>query len=392
MTIWLIKRFIKHADEVRNPQVRTAYGLLANAVCIVGNILLCLSKGIVGMMFGSIGLIADAVNNLSDASNNIVGLLGFGLASRPADEDHPFGHGRYEYLAGLIISVFICAIGLNLMGTSIQKIIEPEPMEVGIAVYIVLVCSILAKIWMSLFNLKLGRIISSETLKACAADARNDVIATSAVLITTIISATTGINLDGLAGLGVGMFICWSGITLVREALNPLLGQAPDADYVDHIRTKLLEYPDIIGVHDLIVHSYGVGNYFASVHIEMLDDINPFDQHRLVDEIEERFRKEDRLILTIHSDPIVPNDPFVKELRGWLEECVRSINPALSIHDLRCASDAHSTTASFICDRPLQFSLSDEELEARIAEAIAVQYPHLICHMSFDTSYLPTHR
>ena len=243
MTQLLIRLFVGEKADMADARVRTRVGLVASVTCIVCNVALCVAKGVVGLLAGSVSVVADAVNNLSDASSNVVSLLGFKLASRPADAEHPYGHGRYEYLAGLVVAVLVCAIGINLVLSSVDKIVHPEPTDFGPAVAVALVASMLVKLWMSAFNRRLGRAIASETLEATAIDSRNDVISSAAVLASAVVSQLTSFDLDGWAGLAVGGFICWSGIELVREAVSPLLGRVPDPAYVEHIRSRIDELP-----------------------------------------------------------------------------------------------------------------------------------------------------
>ena len=388
MTSWLIRTFVPNAGDTGDPAVRTRYGLVASMTCIVCNVLLCMGKGAVGLVSGSVSIVADAVNNLSDASSNVVSLLGFKLASRPADEDHPYGHGRYEYLAGLVVAVLVCAIGINLVGSSVEKIMSPEPTEFGPAVVIVLVGSMAVKLWMATFNRRLGRAISSETLEATAVDSRNDVIATAAVLASAVVSQLIGIDLDGWAGLAVGGFILWSGIQLVREAVSPLLGKVPDPAYVEHIRDKIMSYPGVLGTHDLMVHDYGPGRQFASAHVEMAAEGNPLDQHDLLDNIEQDFKDDEGLVMTLHFDPIVTNDPQVRDMRHWIDLAVKDIDERLSIHDLRCVPGPTHTNVIFDCVRPTDCALSASELRARVSELVQDHYPRAVCKITVDESYV----
>ena len=267
MTEWLVHRFIPDADQTARPDERTAHGTLASIVCIGCNILLCTTKGLVGLAAGSVSVVADAVNNLTDASSNIVSLIGFKLASRPADKGHPFGHGRIEYMAGVVVAFIIVAVGLDLAKTSIQKIVHPEPADFSLAVVVALLLSIGVKTWMALFTHPLATRIDSVTLEATAQDSKNDVLATSAGRAAGIIGKLCGIDLDGVAGLAVGAFIMWSGFELVRETLDPLLGQAPDPKLVSHIHDTIMSYPGVLGTHDVMVHDYGPCRKFASAHV-----------------------------------------------------------------------------------------------------------------------------
>lgn len=305
MTDWLTKTFVKNYSDVSNRDVRLAYGRMAGIVCIVCNIVLCAAKAAVGVIAGSVAIVADAINNLSDAASNIVSLLGFKLASRPADSGHPYGHGRYEYIAGLVVSVLICAVGIELVMQGIDRVQHPQPVELSVALMVVLILSILVKLWMMFFNKNIGARINSSTLAATSVDSRNDVITTTAVLICTIITATSGLNLDGWASILLGGYILYSGVKLIFETLNPLLGQAEDPEFTEHIKQKILSYEGIMGTHGLMVHDYGPGNKFASAHVEMSADLSPIESHDIIDSIEQDFLKNDGLVMTIHYDPVV---------------------------------------------------------------------------------------
>lgn len=388
MTDWLVRTFVPDSENVGDPQVRTRYGLVASIVCIACNVALCLAKGAVGIATGSVSVVADAVNNLSDASSNVVSLLGFKLASKPADEDHPYGHGRFEYLAGLVVAILVTAIGVNLVIESVAKIASPEATEFGVATVVALVASMLVKLWMAAFNRALGRKISSETLAATAADSRNDVITSAAVLAAAIVSATAGVDLDGWTGLAVGIFICWSGFGLVKDAVSPLLGRVPDPELIDQIRSKILSYPGVLGTHDLMVHDYGPGRQFASAHVEMAGEEDPFAAHDTLDNIEQDFKRNMGLVMTLHYDPIVTDDPQVKDMRHWIDLHVRSIDPRLSIHDLRCVPGPTHTNVIFDCVRPHDLPLTDADLKRRIQATVSERWPEAVCVINIDSSYV----
>ncbi|MBM6775151.1 cation diffusion facilitator family transporter [Olsenella profusa] len=388
MTEWIVRTFVPRADEVTDPAVRTRYGLVASITCIVCNVVLCAAKGAVGLLAGSVSIVADAVNNLSDAASNIVSLLGFKLASRPADANHPYGHGRFEYLAGLVVAALVLAIGLNLTWSSIQKILAPEPVEFSAALVVVLVLSILVKLWMSAFNRSLGRRISSDTLQATSIDSRNDVIATTAVLLCTIFSSLTHLDLDGWAGTAVGAFIIWSGVGLVHDTVSPLLGQAPSPELVDHIRSKIMSYPGVLGTHDLMVHDYGPGRQFASAHVEMAAEADPMESHDLIDNIEQDFKEKDGLIVTLHYDPIVTDDPKVNDMRNWINQAVKQIDERLTIHDLRTVPGPTHTNVIFDCVRPHDLAMGNDELRRRVSELVCERYPRCICKITIDESYV----
>lgn len=388
MTEWLVRHFVRMSEQTDDPAVRMRYGQFAGIVGIICNVMLCLGKGAIGLVSGSVSIVADAVNNLSDAASNIVSLLGFKLASRPADPEHPYGHGRYEYLAGLVVAALVLAIGINLAWSSVQKIIAPSPTEFSGALVAVLVLSIAVKLWMAAFNRSIGRRINSDTLEATAVDSRNDVISTAAVLACACISRATGVDLDGWAGLAVGAFICWSGVGLLRDTVSPLLGQAPSPELVEHIHDKILSYPGVLGTHDLMVHDYGPGRQFASAHVEMAAEADPLESHDLIDNVEQDFKMEDGLIVTLHYDPIVTDDPEVRDMRHWISHAVEEIDPRITVHDLRCVPGPTHTNVIFDCVRPAGSALSSDELRERVARLVQGHYPRTIAKITVDESYV----
>ena len=390
MTEWLVHRFIHDADQTDRPDVRNAHGTLASIVCIVCNILLCTTKGLVGLAAGSVSVVADAVNNLTDASSNIVSLIGFKLASRPADKGHPFGHGRIEYMTGVVVAFIIVAVGLDLAKTSIQKIVHPEPADFSLAVVVALLLSIGVKTWMALFNHALATRIDSVTLEATSQDSKNDVLATSAVLAAGMIGKLCGIDLDGLAGLAVGAFIMWSGFELVRDTLDPLLGQAPDPQLVSHIHDTIMSYPGVLGTHDLMVHDYGPGRKFASAHVEMAAEIDPIRSHEVLDSIEHYFEDEEDLPLVLHYDPIVTFDPEDHDLRHWVSDQVKTIDGRLTVHDVRTTRQDGTLHVSLDCVRPHDLPMTDEELSARICKILHRRCADAVCHVTVDSSYVST--
>lgn len=304
MTDWLSRMFVRDYGRVNDPGVRVSYGIMAGVVGIVLNVALCAAKAVVGVAAGSVSIVADAVNNLSDASSNIVTLTGFKLASKPADSGHPYGHGRFEYLAGLVVAVLVTAVGFEIIRGGISRIIGPEPVEVSLPLLVVMLLSIAAKAWMMSFNKKLGDRIESETLAATAIDSRNDVITTTAVLVCALVSRFTGLELDGWAGLAVGIFVLVSGLALVRDTVNPLLGEAPSQEMVDRVVALVLATPGILGVHDLMIHDYGPGRKVASAHAEMDSRTSLLTAHTTLDGIERRVAFETGITLTLHCDPI----------------------------------------------------------------------------------------
>ena len=388
MTQFLIRCFIKRPDDVKDAAVRTAYGNLASLVGMACNILLCIGKLLAGTLFGSIAIMADALNNLSDASSNVVSLIGFRLAAKAPDAEHPYGHARYEYLAGLVVSVTILAIGLSLLKESALKVLHPTPVAFSWLSIGVLAASILVKLWLSGFNRAVGKKIDSETLMATAADSRNDVLTTGAVLLSTILCSLTGYGImDGIMGVGVAAFILWSGWGLVMDTLSPLLGESPSPELVEHIERTVMSYPGVLGVHDLMVHDYGPGHQFASLHVEFPAETDPLTAHDVIDNIENDFLKKDRLQVTIHYDPIVTADASVGVLRARLKEHARQLDPRLSIHDLRIVPGDSHTNVLFDLAFPAGYTGDIDQMLAKMCQFVKEQDPKYCCVVKVEQSY-----
>ena len=388
MTQFLIRCFIKRPDDVKDAAVRTAYGNLASLVGMACNILLCISKLLAGTLFGSIAIMADALNNLSDASSNVVSLIGFRLAAKAPDAEHPYGHARYEYLAGLVVSVTILAIGLSLLKESALKVLHPTPVAFSWLSIGVLAASILVKLWLSGFNRAVGKKINSETLMATAADSRNDVLTTGAVLLSTILCSLTGYGIiDGIMGVGVAAFILWSGWGLVMDTLSPLLGESPSPELVEHIERTVMSYPGVLGMHDLMVHDYGPGHQFASLHVEFPAETDPLTAHDVIDNIENDFLKKDRLQVTIHYDPIVTADASVGVLRARLQEHARQLDPQLSIHDLRIVPGDSHTNVLFDLVFPAGYTGDIDQMLAKMCQFVKEQDPKYCCVVKVEQSY-----
>ena len=388
MTQFLIRCFIKRPDDVKDAAVRTAYGNLASLVGMACNILLCIGKLLAGTLFGSIAIMADALNNLSDASSNVVSLIGFRLAAKAPDAEHPYGHARYEYLAGLVVSVTILAIGLSLLKESALKVLHPTPVAFSWLSIGVLAASILVKLWLSGFNRAVGKKINSETLMATAADSRNDVLTTGAVLLSTILCSLTGYGImDGVMGVGVAAFILWSGWGLVMDTLSPLLGESPSPELVEHIERTVMSYPGVLGVHDLMVHDYGPGHQFASLHVEFPAETDPLTAHDVIDNIENDFLKKDRLQVTIHYDPIVTADASVGVLRARLKEHARQLDPRLSIHDLRIVPGDSHTNVLFDLVFPAGYTGDIDQMLAKMCQFVKEQDPKYCCVVKVEQSY-----
>lgn len=386
MTELLIKLFAKQGAEER-----TSCGKLAGKVGIICNLLLCAFKFAAGVLSGSVSVTADALNNLSDASSGVINLIGFKLAEKTADEEHPYGHARYEYLAGFMVSVLVMVIGVVLLRSSVLRIISPEHVEFSVLTMTVLVVSILIKLWMMAFYRKVGRRIDSETLIASAADSRNDVISTSAVLAAAVISRFTPINADGIMGAAVAVFILFSGFGLLRNAISTLIGKAPDPGLCESIRRQILEYDGVLGTHDLMLHDYGPNRRFASVHVEVSADTSLIDSHETADRIERRFAAQG-LGMIVHIDPVLTAGSAAGEARSELSEIVRGIDERLSVHDVRLVRFSDHTRCSFDCVVPRGTGLSEQQLREEIERFMRTKHPDYICCIYFDSSFAPIQR
>lgn len=370
MTDLILRIFVRDHKNTEDPAVRDKCGRVAGAVGIVTNFLLFLIKIIVGTAFHSVSVTADAVNNLTDSGSSVVTLIGFKMASKPADEKHPFGHARIEYLSGVIVSFIVIFLGLQLGMSSIEKILTPEENALTPVALVVLVISILAKLWQCLFYRKVGRMIKSESVEATSKDSRNDVIATSVVLLGAVITMLTGVNLDGYMGAAVALFIVFSGVQLTISTADPLLGQAPEGELVQTITEKMLSYPGIIGMHDLAVHNYGVGRCFASAHCEVDAKNDILVSHDLIDNIERDFSRDLGIHMVIHLDPVIVGDARTDALHCKVQSLVTALYPTVTIHDFRAIWGV--THSNIVFDAAVPFAVKDsdavitQKLEAEI--------------------------
>ena len=359
MTDLILRIFVRDHKNTEDPAVRDKCGRVAGAVGIVTNFLLFLMKIIVGTVFHSVSVTADAVNNLTDSGSSVVTLIGFKMASKPADEKHPFGHARIEYLSGVIVSFIVIFLGLQLGMSSIEKILTPEENALTPVALVVLVISILAKLWQCLFYRKVGRMIKSESVEATSKDSRNDVIATSVVLLGAVITMLTGVNLDGYMGAAVALFIVFSGVQLTISTADPLLGQAPEGELVQTITEKMLSYPGIIGMHDLAVHNYGVGRCFASAHCEVDAKNDILVSHDLIDNIERDFSRDLGIHMVIHLDPVIVGDARTDALHCKVQSLVTALYPTVTIHDFRVIWGV--THSNIVFDAAVPFSVKDSD-------------------------------
>lgn len=359
MTDLILRIFVRDHKNTEDPAVRDKCGRVAGAVGIVTNFLLFLMKIIVGTVFHSVSVTADAVNNLTDSGSSVVTLIGFKMASKPADEKHPFGHARIEYLSGVIVSFIVIFLGLQLGMSSIEKILTPEENALTPVALVVLVISILAKLWQCLFYRKVGRMIKSESVEATSKDSRNDVIATSVVLLGAVITMLTGVNLDGYMGAAVALFIVFSGVQLTISTADPLLGQAPEGELVQTITEKMLSYPGIIGMHDLAVHNYGVGRCFASAHCEVDAKNDILVSHDLIDNIERDFSRDLGIHMVIHLDPVIVGDVRTDALHCKVQSLVTALYPTVTIHDFRVIWGV--THSNIVFDAAVPFAVKDSD-------------------------------
>lgn len=383
----LIKRFIKNYQDVDNATVRNDYGKFSSIMGIIFNVILFTIKLIAGLLSGSVAIVADAVNNLSDASSSIISFIGFKLASKPADADHPYGHGRYEHISALLVACLVLAIGIEILKSSIEKIIHPTDINASIITIVILVISILVKLYMMYFNTKTGKLIKSKTLIATAQDSRNDVISTGAVLLSIIISFAFNLNLDGIMGVLVAIFILVSGLMLVKDTLDPILGIAPEPETVKTISDLISSYEYVLGIHDLIIHDYGPGNTFASVHCEVDSKIDVLLAHDQIDNIEKDVFEKTNIHLVIHYDPIVTDDGITMEIREKIYTIVKGIKSNMSIHDVRVVPGPTHTNIVFDIVVPHDVTYTQKELRQMITSEVRKINPKYNCVITFDLEY-----
>ena len=369
----LSRIFIKDYNNYESPAVRSSYGVLCGGFGIFLNILLFIGKFLAGTLAKSVSITADAFNNLADAGSSIITLLGFRLARQKPDTKHPFGHGRIEYIAGLLVSAAIILMGFELAKSSISKIISPEPIEFSVLTAAILVCSILVKLYMVFYNKSIGKKIKSATLGATSLDSCSDCIATSVVLVSSLIAHFFKINIDGYCGVLVAAFVIYSGIRALQETITPLLGQAPDREFIERIQKLIEEFPEITGIHDLIVHDYGPGRLMISLHAEMpvYEDSDIFAMHDIIDNAERLLSKELECLVTIHLDPTRANDEKVAELKAKTVNVLHGISPELSLHDFRVVPGPTHTNLIFDVVIPFDLKLKEDEITEKLNSAVS---------------------
>lgn len=384
---FLIKLFIKNSDDVQTPKVRNAYANLAGIVGILVNVILFLIKLSVGLLAGSVAIMADAFNNLSDAASSVITIIGFRMANKPADAEHPFGHGRIEYISALIVSFMVMLVGIQFIRSSFQRIMNPEAVKFELIPFILLLVSIGFKIWLSIFNKSIGSKINSSALKASGTDALGDVFTSTTVVISFFASRYTTFPLDGYIGILVACAIVYSGYSLIKETLSPLLGEAPDPELVKEINESVLSYDNIIGVHDLIVHNYGPGRIMASIHAEIPSDIDIMKIHEIIDQAEREISKKLSIYLVVHMDPVSINCEEIKSSKEMVDEIVSKYPIVKSIHDFRVIGENGNKTLIFdivVTPSELTKEFSRESLPKIIEKDIKKIHPGYNCIITVD--------
>ncbi len=387
MTEFLLRRFVRDYQDTQDPQVRERYGTLSGVVGILLNLALSLGKLLAGILTASVSVTADAFNNLSDAASSLVTLVGFRLAGQKADDHHPYGHGRMEYLAGLAVSVAILLVGVELAKSAIGKILRPEAVTFSWLSVGILAASILVKLWMYRFNKGLSRRISSAAMAATAADSLSDCVATAAVLLGLLVGHFLHLSIDGWVGVLVAAFVLRAGWESVKDTVDPLLGQAPDPELVEGIRRTVLAHPEIAGIHDLMVHDYGPGHVMASLHAEVSMDADMAETHDVIDNVERELAAKYHIMATIHMDPIVTNDGHINAVREELLAMARSLHPDMTLHDFRMTEGPSHVNLIFDLVVPRDCPLSDDEVRREMARLAAQRDPRYLTVIQVDHAY-----
>ena len=376
MTEILCRLFVKDRENIKSPAVRRAYGTMVSVVGIVLNFVLAMGKIVVGILFGAISLAGDGINNLSDAGSQVISFISFKMAAKPADRHHPFGHARIEYVASMIVSFFIMIVGWNLLRESLEKIFGGmAETRFSWLMIIVLAVSILIKVWLCFFNRKVAKKIDSSVMKATAADSLSDAGASAAVLVAMLIFKFTGIDIDGYMGIAVAVVIFIAGIKILNDTKNSILGEAPSDDVVKGILAIIDEFPDALGIHDMVVHSYGPGRFIANLHIEVDGSKDIFESHDMIDMIEKRLDQELGIQSNIHMDPIVVDDAEINEMREFVREKVKQVDERLDIHDFRFVRGVTHTNLIFDINAPFELRISDRDIQKIVSEKIAEHDP-----------------
>ena len=388
MTEFLVNKFIKDSANIESTEVRTRYGMLASVVGIFCNVLLFSVKLAIGLILSSLAVTADAFNNLSDAASSIISFVGVKMAGKPADAEHPFGHGRIEYIAALIVSFLVIEVGFTFFKSSISKIMHPEEITFDPVPFIILILSILVKLWMAFFNNKLGKRIDSKVMLATAADSLGDVITTNATVISIVICHFTSINVDAIAGLIVSGIVIWSGVSIAKDTLEPLIGQRVPSELYQKITDMVESYEGIVGAHDLIVHNYGPNRSMATIHAEVPNDVSIEASHEIIDRIERDAKKELNILLVIHMDPVEMRDEEVLELRDKTSHIVHALDPELHFHDFRVLKE--NEQKNLIFDLVVPDSYTEKDANRVMHQLIALLHEmekNVDCIITLDRSF-----
>lgn len=388
MTDFLVNKFIKDSTNIESTEVRTRYGMLASVVGIFCNVLLFSVKLTIGLILSSLAVTADAFNNLSDAASSIISFIGVKMAGKPADAEHPFGHGRIEYIAALIVSFLVIEVGFTFFKSSISKILHPEEIRFDLVPFVILILSILVKLWMAFFNNKLGKRIDSKVMLATAADSLGDVITTSATVLSIIICHFTSINVDAIAGLIVSAIVIWSGISIAKDTLEPLIGERIPAELYQKITDIVESYDGIVGTHDLIVHNYGPNRSMATIHAEVPNDVNIEVSHEIIDKIERDVKKDLNILLVIHMDPVEMRDEEVLSLREKTSRIVHALDPELNFHDFRVLKE--NEQRNLIFDLVVPDSYSEKDANRVMHQLVSLLHEmdeHVECIITLDRSF-----
>ncbi len=389
MTEFLIKHFIKDYKEVEKVSVRTAYGVLASIVGIFCNVFLFAVKFVVGFILNSVSVTADAFNNLSDAGSSIISFVGVKMAEKPADRDHPFGHGRIEYIAALVVSFLVLEVGFTFLKDSIGKIRTPEALNFQTVSVAILIVSIAVKLWLGLFNRKLGERINSKVMMAVFTDSMGDVITTGATILSLIFFRLTGINIDGIVGVGVALVVMWAGVGIARDTLEPLIGEAIDPEVYKEIKSFVESYDGIEGTHDLLVHNYGPGRSMASIHAEVPNDVDIGQSHEIIDRIEREAAKKLGIFLVIHMDPVEMKDQRVLQVRDRAVQILKELDPACSIHDFRMVHGENQINLIFDMVIPIEYDEEmRKELPQKLADRLKESDPRYECVITVEYDYV----
>lgn len=389
MTAFLVKKFVKNHENIQNSEVRTQYGVLSSIVGILCNVLLFGVKLLIGLAMHSIAVMADAFNNLSDAASSIISFVGVKMASKPADEEHPFGHGRMEYIAAFIVAFLVIQVGFSFLKSSIGKIRNPEEMVFELLPFLILVLSVAVKLWMGLFNRRLGKRIDSKVMLAAAADSFGDVLTTSVTIAAILISRLIGFNVDAYAGIIVSLIVMWAGVGIAKDTLEPLIGEAVDPELYEQITELVESYDGIEGTHDLVVHNYGPNQSMASIHAEVPRDVDIEDSHEIIDRIEREVSKRLGIFLVIHMDPVEVRDEYILKVKTEVEDVVQNIDERLTIHDFRLVKGKKQINLIFDMVVPHEYTQDKEdEVRLQVLEDMQKTDARYQCVITIDKSFV----